>query len=68
MADLNFLEPFGLKIDKKPEKDLPLVLLLRAIIGMLSQEEDEDSKFRDEREQIQRELHVRPRIEPLGGA
>ncbi len=66
MPDLNLQELFGLKTDKKSEPEMPIVLLLQAIIGMLSNKRDEND-IKDEREQGSMEVPVRPRIEPLGG-
>ncbi len=62
MAHLNMQELFGLKTDRKSDPKMPIVMLLKAIIGMLSDEKEEEEERTEERE-----IHVRPRIEPLGG-
>lgn len=64
---VNFQELFGLQTDKKPDEQMSVVMLLKAILGMLDNKRDEND-IKDEREEGSREIPVRPRIEPLGGA
>ena len=66
MAQIDFKDIFGLQTDRGQDSKMSLVLLLQAIAQMLSA--GEDNSMKDEREQRETEIRVRPRIEPLGGA
>jgi hypothetical protein len=56
---------FGLASGKEDER-VQLAVLLRFLAQLL--DKDRDDELLDEREQNAREIPVRPRVEPLGGA
>ncbi len=67
MAQIDFKDIFGLQTDRGQDSKMSLALLLQAIAQMLSAG-GTDPSMKDEREQRETEIRVRPRIEPLGGA
>lgn len=59
-------ELFGVPSRSADDK-LNMAIILRFLAEILSKEESDDD-WKDERERGAREIHVRPRVEPLGGA
>ena len=57
---------FGQSTRQEPDNKVSIAVLLKFLADLLGAEKDDEMK--DEREQDAREVPVRPRVEPLGGA
>ena len=57
---------FGQSTRQEPESKVSIAVLLKFLADLLGAEKEDEMK--DEREQDAREVPVRPRVEPLGGA
>ena len=58
---------FGQSTRQEPDNKVSIAVLLKFLADLLSAKKEDDEML-DEREQDAREIPVRPRIEPLGGA
>ena len=56
---------FGIE-EQKPDDKVSMAMILQFLTALLKR--DSEDEMKDEREQNAREIPVRPRVEPLGGA